>query len=241
MRSAILVGSLALAISIVGCGSNDPATSGGGSGGALGFGGVTPPITSTGGSSPSVTGAGGSASGAGGATTPATTGAGGSASGTGGTTTPAGTGGSAGSGDFSPLCANLTTAAGAAPTKSGLCTDTDPKLCYKTCGPESKGFKSETCTAGAYVEQSGCSFPSGDYACYKIPTAADATCPATAPQASTACTVAPCVVCGGTTGYLDSSGASKTGYCVCPTSASGTSKWSCASSTAWPCPAGSGC
>jgi hypothetical protein len=171
----------------------------------------------------------------------ATTGAGGALPGTGGSTTPAGTGGTSGSGDFSPLCASLTTAAGAAPTKSGLCTDADPKLCYKTCGPESKGFKSETCTAGAYVEQSGCSFPAVDYSCYKIPTVADATCPAAAPQAGTACTVAACVVCGGTTGYLDTSGASKTGYCVCPASASGTSKWSCASSTAWPCPAGSGC
>lgn len=92
-------------------------------------------------------------------------------------------------------------------------------------GPESKGFKSETCTASAYAEQSGCSFAAGDYSCYKIPAAADANCPPTAPQASSACTVAACVVCGGTTGYLDSSGASKTGYCVCPASG----KWSCAS------------
>jgi hypothetical protein len=34
----------------------------------------------------------------------------------------------------------------------------------------------------------------------------------------------------------------KTGYCVCPMpGASGTSKWSCASTTAWPCPTGKGC
>lgn len=224
MRSAILVGSLALAVSIVGCGSNDPANSGGGTGGAVGTGGATS-ITSTGGSVGP--GAGGSVQGTGG--------------GTGGSTTPAATGGSSGTGSFTLSCSGLTTAAGAAPTKGGACTDADPKLCYKTCGPESKGFKSETCTSGAYAEQSGCSFPAGDYSCYKIPTAVDPSCPTTAPQASTACTVAPCVLCGGSTGYLDSSGASKTGFCVCPTSASGTNKWSCAATTAWPCPAGNGC
>jgi hypothetical protein len=148
----------------------------------------------------------------------------------------------AGSGYFSPSCTELTTAAGAAPIKGGRCILADPQLCYKTCGPASTGFKSETCTSGAYVEQSGCSFPAGDYSCYKVPTTVDPTCPTTAPQASTACIVAACVVCAGTTGYLDSTGAPKLGYCVCPAfSTSGTRMWSCASATAWPCPAGQGC
>jgi hypothetical protein len=151
------------------------------------------------------------------------------------------TGGSTGANTFVPACASFVTAAGVAPTKAGTCTAADPQLCYKTCGPESKGFKSETCAAGAYVEQPGCSFPVGDYSCYKIPTTTNATCPTVAPQASTACAVAACVVCGGATGYLDSSGAAKTGYCVCPASTTGTAKWSCASATAWPCPAGTGC
>jgi len=48
------------------------------------------------------------------------------------------------------------------------------------------------------------------------------------------------VVCGGTTGYLDSTGAAKTSYCVCQASLSNPT-WSCASSTAWPCPSNSGC
>ena len=48
--------------------------------------------------------------------------------------------------------------AGEAPTKGGVCTPSDTQLCYKTCGPLSIGFKSETCTGGVYVEQSGCSF-----------------------------------------------------------------------------------
>ena len=174
----------------------------------------------------------------------------GGSGGTGGATSDAGTGGGNGAdggattGAFQPLCSGLLTAAGVAPTKNGICVDTDPQLCYKTCGPESLGFKSETCTAGVYVEQSGCSFLSGvDYSCYKIPTTIDASCPTTVPQASTVCNVAPCTPCNVNGGFLDSSGAAKTGYCVCPTpsATTGTSKWSCAVTTAWPCPAGKGC
>lgn len=143
---------------------------------------------------------------------------------------------------FTPLCAGLTTAAGPAPTKGGACTAADPQLCYKTCGPESIGFKSETCMGSAYVEQSGCTFPAdGDYSCFKIPATQDPSCPSTIPQSSTPCTVAPCTLCNVNGQYLDSSGNSKTGYCVCPMSSGGTSKWSCASTTSWPCPAGNGC
>jgi hypothetical protein len=187
----------------------------------------------------------------------------GTGSSTAGTSTGAGTGGmaSAGTGPiatagsagtasgvaFTPLCAGLTTAAGMAPTKAGACTADDPQTCYKTCGPASSGFKSEMCSAGAYAEQSGCTFPDTlDATCYKLPAAQDATCPATAPMASAECSVAPCTLCnlgGGPTGtYLDSKGASKVGYCVCPApGASGTSKWSCASTDAWPCPGAKGC
>jgi len=230
MRSVTYVGTVALFALVVGtqgCGSNTPSN-------PSGAGGTTGAVTGTGGSS-AVTGTGGStavAVGTGGST--------GTAVGTGGTTTTP-TGGTTGT--YDPLCGSLLTAAGVAPTKNGICVAADSQLCYKTCGPNSVGFKSETCTAGVYVEQSGCSFPTGvDYSCYKIPTTVDATCPTTAPQASQPCTVATCTLCGGTTGYLDSTGAAKTGYCVCPApGASGTSKWSCASSTAWPCPAGQGC
>jgi hypothetical protein len=145
------------------------------------------------------------------------------------------------------------TAAGMAPAKNGTCTDADPQLCYKACGPETKkyiGYKAETCTNGAYVEDSGCTFPaSANYACYKIPAKLDSTCPAAAPQASEPCEVATCVVCnfGGTDGltggkYKTSSGEEKEGFCVCPEAgSSGSRSWSCASTTAWPCPAGQGC
>jgi len=222
MRSVAYVGTLALFAQVLltqACGGdNAPATTEG-TGGSPGAGGTTD-VTSNGG-----------------ATTPDT--------GAGGTTTPdtSGSGGAAGADQYQPLCNSLLTAANVAPTKNGICVDGDPQLCYKTCGPESSGFKSETCTAGVYVEQSGCSFPPGDYSCYKIPTTIDPSCPAEVPQATTECSVAACTLCNFNGGYLDSSGAAKTGYCVCqaPSATTGLQKWSCASTTAWPCPAGEGC
>jgi hypothetical protein len=215
MRTVAYVGTVALLAQVLwtqGCsGDNSPSTTGG-TGGVTGTGGMT---------------------------------------GTGGTTGTGGSAGTTGTVGYEPLCSGLLTAANLAPTKNGICTDTDPQLCYKTCGPESKGFKSETCTAQVYVEQSGCSFPTGvDYSCYKIPTASDGTfildpsCPTdAAPTASAVCSVATCILCNFQGGYFDSGGNAKTGYCVCPTpsATTGQSKWTCASSTAWPCPAGQGC
>ena len=227
MRSVAYVGAVALLAQVVltqGCGGNNSPSTTPGTGGVTGTGGTTDVTSSGGTTTPETTGAGGT-------TSPATTGADGSA-GTTGTTT------------YEPLCAGLLTGAGVAPTKNGICVDTDPQRCYKTCGPASIGFKSEICTAGVYVEQSGCSFlPESDYSCYKIPAAIDASCPTEVPQANTICNVATCTLCNVNDGYLDSSGAAKTGYCVCPepSATTGTSKWSCASSTAWPCPAGLGC
>ena len=194
-------------------------------------------------------GAGGASTGTGGATTSggtggATTGTGGATTGTGGAGgTTGGSGGSGGGGTFSPLCAGLRTAAGEEPTKGGVCTAADTQLCYKTCGPQSIGFKSETCTAGLYVEQAGCNFPpEADYACYKVPMPVSASCPAAVPQASQACEVAECTPCNFGGLYADSGGAQKEGYCVCPKAGSaGTRKWTCASSTAWPCPGNKGC
>lgn len=146
------------------------------------------------------------------------------------------------SGMFSPLCSDVPPTAAGVPAKGGACAEKDPQLCFKTCGPLSVGFKSETCMNGAYVEQSGCTFPDADYACYKIPTTVSASCPTTAPQATMPCDVAMCTPCNVDGNYLDSSGASKMGYCVCPTAGdSGMRKWSCASATAWPCPLGKGC
>ncbi|HEX7506316.1 MAG TPA: hypothetical protein VF550_06055 [Polyangia bacterium] len=234
MRRVAYVGTVALFAQVLwtqGCGGNNPSSPTGGTGGVTSTGGTTD-VASTGGTTTPVT------TSAGGATTPVTTGTGGS-------------GGTTGTNPYQPSCTDLLTAANVAPTKNGICVAADPQLCYKTCGPNSIGYKSETCSAGVYNEQSGCGFLTGvDYSCYKVPTASDGTtfvvdptCPATVPQASTVCSVHTCILCNVNGGYLDSGGAAKTGYCVCPepSATTGVSKWSCASSTAWPCPAGQGC
>jgi hypothetical protein len=225
-------------LSAFGCSSSNEPT-GGGSAGTTSTGATAGTVSTgaTAGTTPIASGGGG-ATGSSGSTSIAGTTAGGASAG--GSTSSGGAGGT-----FSPLCAGLTTAAmgSPAPTKGGACTATDPQLCWKTCGPQSSGYKSETCTNGAYVEASTCSFPPDlDASCYKIPTTVDPSCPATPPQASTACTVAPCTPCNAGGSYLDSTGASKMGWCVCPMpGTSGTSKWSCASTNSWPCPAGKGC
>jgi hypothetical protein len=201
----------------------------------------TTPITTGSSGGATGSGAGGAtvASGAGGATA---SGAGGAtvASGAGGATT-AGAGGATGSSTFGqPACGN--TVAGMAIGKSVTCTAADTQLCYKSCGPEKAGVKSETCSGGTYAEMTGCSFdPSKDYSCYKVPatvSAQDPRCPTTAIMVSAGgCTVPDCVVCGLSAGYVDSGGSAKTGYCVCQANGN----WSCASNTAWPCPGNSGC
>jgi len=128
-------------------------------------------------------------------------------------------------------------------TKGGTCAATDPQLCYKNCGPQNIGRKSETCSGGTYMEMDGCSFdPAGSFACYKIPAAANAACPTGTPQASQSCAITDmCTLCNSTGGlaggmYMDSNAMAKTGFCVCVNS-----KWSCASNTAWPCPGAAGC
>ena len=225
----------------------------GGTTGAAGAMASTPTAGTTG--TPATTAAGGTTGAAGAPNTTPAGGAGGETSApnttpSGGTTAAAGATGAssggttaAGTGAFDPLCSTLLTAANALPTKGGVCTASDPQLCYKACGPKSIGFKSETCSGGTYQEQTGCSFPTGvDYSCYTIPSVIDPSCPTTVPQANTPCSVADCVLCNVNNGYNDSSGAAKTGYCVCPTTTAGTpGKWTCASTTAWPCPAGQGC
>jgi hypothetical protein len=218
---------LAMVLAFQGCATDN---SGSGSGGSTGTG--TGGVTTTGTGGTTTTGTGGASTATGGITGAA------GAPATGAAGAPA-TGAAGQSGTFgSPACGN--TMAGTAAGKGVACTTADVQLCYKTCGPEKSGVKPETCTSGAYTE-GNCMFdPSKTYACYAIPTTEDATCPTTAPMASSACSIADCVVCGGTTGYTDSTGAAKTGYCVCQASATAPS-WSCASSTAWPCPNGSGC
>lgn len=236
----------ACCVSGVGCsGSNDPATppvatagSTGSVAGAPGSAGATP-VAGAPGAAGSV--AAGGAPGSAGATTaggaPGTAGSGTAGSGTAGSTAAAGAGGAAAGGTFTPLCA-------ATVAKGGVCAATDAQLCYKTCGPKSVGFKSETCTNAAYQE-GDCVFPpEGDYACFKIPATISTTCPTASAmiKSNTECMVAECTPCNAGGMYQDSGGIEKPGYCVCPAAgASGSRKWTCASTPAWPCPAGNGC
>jgi hypothetical protein len=208
---------------------------------------------------PSMTGAAGTTGSAGTVGSAGTTGAAGTsgAAGAVGSAGAAGTAGATGAGGYgSPACPT-NTVAGVALAKGAACAAADPQLCYKTCGPEKAGVKSETCASSALYTEGSCMFdPSVSYSCYKIPAAANTACPLDAdagtgtyltPQGSQACTISDCMPCnslGGVAGgfYKDSTGASKTGYCVCqPPNANGNQVWSCSSDTAWPCPSGSGC
>jgi hypothetical protein len=170
--------------------------------------------------------------------------------GSGGTSASGGTTGTtagASSTSFTPAC--TTTAGGIGIYKGLACTAADPQLCYWPCGPLETGHRSETCTSGTYAE-SGCQFPTGvDYSCFKVPQVDSAQCPTTAPQSGQPCSLATCSLpctgtacetCGLATGYRDTLGASKVGYCVCAAGTGG-NRWSCASTQSWPCPAGQGC
>jgi hypothetical protein len=216
------------------------------------------PASTTGGSSGSATGGtaglptGGTATG-GTATggTAGTSGEGGMGDGGEGT----GKGGTAGTGgtgvinppphpDFMPPCFLGPTTAGEEILKGTPCTSADPQLCYRPCGPNQSGWKTEECLAGVYAE-GDCRFPTDqDYACYKIPDPIDeAACKVTAPPAATnPCDAPACTVCNFGGFYEDSGGDAKEGFCVCrEPDAEGVRRWTCASVTAWPCPFSSGC
>ena len=160
----------------------------------------------------------------------------------GGTTGSGGVSGGGGTAFGEPACPTA--------VRGSACLPSDPQVCYRTCGPEKTGVRANTCEAnGVYSEASVCAFdPSKDYSCYAIPSVANTVCPAgVVPQGSNPCDVDHCVLCNSTGGlpgggYSDSGGAAKIGYCVCQApNANGNRTWSCASDTAWPCPAGSGC
>lgn len=224
-------------VAVSGC-SGKTTTSDGAAGASAGSaetgGGGSDPMGATAGSAPIISAGGASTSLAGATGVAESTAIGGASGGS-----AAAIDGTAGFIDLPPLCASLLTTFGSPPSKGGACEPTDPQFCYKTCGPQSIGFKSETCSSGVYVEGQ-CQFPAGgDYSCYAIPPTIDPACPATPPQASTECDVPACTPCNAGGTYLDSVGAPKIGYCVCVPGI--VQKWSCAPATSWPCPAGTGC
>jgi len=148
------------------------------------------------------------------------------------------TGGASNSNSYEPVC-------DATVTKSNACFSYGA-ICYKTCGPDNTGYKSETCSfqvglGWVYNEQAGCSFPAGDYSCYSVPISPSNACPKTHPVATQACSVPQCTVCyGGTAAapqYYDSTHALKGGYCVC----NDAGIWTCAGTDSWPCSLGANC
>jgi hypothetical protein len=123
-------------------------------------------------------------------------------------------------------------------------------VCKKNCGPtNSGGRKTETCVDGVFVEGT-CTFPPGDYSCYKV----DGTTPECTTvnggltvMATDLCDMAKIGTCKPCTGYQDSKGTPKQGYCHCylnpnpiedDTADAGppVPKWTCGSiSKEWPC------
>lgn len=174
-------------------------------------------------------------------------GSGGGSAGTGGSM--GGQGASAGNPpidpNFSPPCFLGPTVSGDEEIKKGVsCTTEDPPVCYRTCGPNQTGWKTETCTAGVYAE-GDCSFPADkDYSCYRIPDPIDVSaCGLSAPPAATdECTAPLCMTCNFDGFYQDTGTDVKEGFCVCrEPDAMGVRRWTCASATAWPCPLNQGC
>jgi len=167
----------------------------------------------------------------------------GGATGGGGAVGAAGAGGVAGASFGEPACAPS--------VESGeTCAPTDEQFCYKRCGPDGVGVKSETCqSSGLYTEMVGCAYDlSSDYSCYRIPSAPNVGCPSgQRPQAGRPCELARCTVCnslGGLAGgeFAGGAGAVSAGWCVCQAAnAAGVRTWSCAGDTTWPCPIGIGC
>jgi hypothetical protein len=206
-----------------------------GAGGTLSTGGAV----ATGGRSPAVGGSvatGGSARGTGGiAATGGTKARTGGVVSTGGTTAGPGAVVSTGGTMSPPPAAMFPGAACTTEVKDAGCTGS--AVCYRYCGPESQGYKSEICNGSKFLE-GDCTFSdTTNYACYSLTSVA--ACATTPPTTGSTCTISTCKPCGSstTTGYKDSSGSAKIGYCVCTSDG----KWSCAGTTTWPCPNGTGC
>jgi hypothetical protein len=146
--------------------------------------------------------------------------------------------------DFMPPCFLGPTQAGEEILKGTPCTAADPQLCYRPCGPNQSGWKEEKCVAAVYTE-GDCRFPlDGDFSCYRIPDAIDkGVCGVAEPPSATApCEAPACTVCNFDGFYSDSAGDAKEGFCVCRDPDDlGVRRWTCASTTAWPCPVSSGC
>jgi hypothetical protein len=179
------------------------------------------------------------------ANNPGTTGSAGTGGGSAGTTGAGGSTGTAGT--------TGTGGTGADPFSlpdCGAIKDGDPCTagaadCRKTCGVQASvtgAAKPCKCLvgAGSAVWECGasvgmCTYPATtDLTCYKLPAGTPPACPANTQSGKTTCDTM-CSIC---SGYVDSGGAPKTGYCSCSGSAmdGGVTSmvYQCASTTEWP-------
>ena len=121
-----------------------------------------------------------------------------------------------------PMCApDLKDKSACAPGSDG---------CWKTCGVNNRATKPCSCVAGLW-NCGDCVYPPGDYSCYDLSGSAFvAPCPPETHSGMVSCAVL-CSLC---SGYVDSTGAPKIGYCACDTGPDGSRTYQCASSSEWP-------
>lgn len=106
--------------------------------------------------------------------------------------------------------------------------------CSKNCGVDDLATKPCSCVAGNW-SCGTCTYPPGDYSCYQIPASGVQSCGPGTTNGVTSC-FGMCSLC---SGYLDSTGTPKDGYCACLNDGSGggvygNSVYRCASSAEWP-------
>lgn len=146
--------------------------------------------------------------------------------------------------NYSPACFEQLSQGGEEIKKGTPCSADDPQECYRPCGPNQVGWKTETCLASVYAE-GDCTFPDyKDYSCYAIPDEIDTVvCGLSAPPSATdECSAPLCTPCNFEGQYQDTGDNVKNGYCVCrEPDQDGVRRWTCASDTAWPCPLSKGC
>jgi hypothetical protein len=125
-------------------------------------------------------------------------------------------------------------ASGGLPMCDPSMKDNDPctrgeAACRKTCGVSGLATKACTCSFAGQWDCGTCTYPAGDYSCYQLP-AFVPSCPfgtMSGDRCSTTCSVC--------SGYADSTGMSKAGYCSCSDpDAYGVRVYHCASSSEWP-------
>jgi hypothetical protein len=140
--------------------------------------------------------------------------------GSGGWTGSAGSTGRGGSGSGLPACDP--------DVKDGGFCALGTAACRKACGVGAGATKPCSCIGGLW-NCGTCVYPSGDYSCYRLQ-GFTPQCPFATMSGVTRCTSL-CSLC---SGYVDSAGVPKAGYCACSESDAGGNVYQCASYAEWP-------